>query len=67
MIKKGRPRGTIRSHLYQVDRLKKLFIKHTKKYGIVRSEQHYQGMLDGIDLVMELKESIKTFERDLAS
>tara|TARA_Y100001937_G_C7090520_1_gene317461 strand:- start:181 stop:375 length:195 start_codon:yes stop_codon:yes gene_type:complete len=60
----ARPKGTIISHLHQVEKLKRLYIKHAQKFGKI-NEQRYLGVLDGLDLAMELTQSIRTFEKDL--
>ena len=38
--------------------------RHCGIFGKV-SEERYQGVLDGLDLTMELSQSIKTFEKDI--
>ena len=52
------------SHLIKVELLRRLYIRHCNIFGKV-SEERYQGVLDGLDLTMELSQSIKTFEKDI--
>ena len=52
------------THYQKMDRLRSLYIKHCEKFGRL-SYERYLGVLDGLDLAMELNESIKNFERDL--
>ncbi len=52
------------SHLIKVEILRRLYIRHCNIFGKV-SEERYQGVLDGLDLTMELSQSIKTFEKDI--
>ena len=52
------------SHLIKVEILRRLYIRHCDIFGKV-SEERYQGVLDGLDLTMELSQSIKTFEKDI--
>ena len=52
------------SHLIKVELLRRLYIRHCDIFGKV-SEERYQGVLDGLDLTMELSQSIKTFEKDI--
>lgn len=52
------------SHLIKVEILRRLYIRHCGIFGKV-SEERYQGVLDGLDLTMELSQSIKTFEKDI--
>ena len=63
---KGRPFGARArfSHLQKVELLRRLYIKHAKMYG-KRNEERYLGVLDGLDLAMELSDSINAFEEDL--
>ena len=52
------------SHLIKVELLRRLYIRHCDIFGKV-SEERYRGVLDGLDLTMELSQSIKTFEKDI--
>ena len=52
------------SHLIKVELLRRLYIRHCNIFGKV-SEERFQGVLDGLDLTMELSQSIKTFEKDI--
>ena len=52
------------SHLIKVELLRRLYIRHCCIFGKV-SEERYDGVLDGLDLTMELSQSIKTFEKDI--
>ena len=52
------------SHLIKVEILRRLYIRHCDIFGKV-SEERYRGVLDGLDLTMELSQSIKTFEKDI--
>ena len=52
------------SHLVKMELLKRLYIRHCNIFGKV-SEERYRGVLDGLDLTMELSQSIKTFEKDI--
>ena len=63
-MKKGRPLGSTESLFQKVERLRNLYIEHCELVGRPHS-QRYQGVLDGIDLCMELAESIKSFQRDI--
>jgi len=62
--KKGRPKGSVLSNVQRLERLRILYIAHTKKFGKI-SDERYQGVLDGIDLCMEVADNIKLFEEDL--
>ena len=55
---------TRQNHLIKMEFLKTLYIRHCNIFGKV-SEERYQGVLDGLDLTMELSQSIKTFEKDI--
>ena len=65
-LRQGRPFGARAkfSHLQKVELLKRLYIRHSKMYG-KRNEERYLGVLDGLDLAMELSDSINAFEEDL--
>ena len=65
-LRQGRPFGARAkfSHLQKVELLKRLYIRHSKMYG-KRNEERYLGVLDGLDLAMELSDSITAFEEDL--
>ena len=52
------------SHLIKVELLRRLYIRHCNIFGKV-SEERFQGVLDGLDLTMELSQSIKSFEKDI--
>ena len=52
------------THFQKMDRLRSLYVRHCEKFGKL-SKERYLGVLDGLDLAMELIESIKHFERDL--
>tara|TARA_R100000805_G_C3605367_1_gene105783 strand:- start:263 stop:460 length:198 start_codon:yes stop_codon:yes gene_type:complete len=52
------------SHLIKVESLRRLYIRHCNIFGKV-SEERYQGVLDGLDMSMEIAESIKSFEKDI--
>mgnify|MGYP003118620999 FL=1 len=47
-----------------MDRLRSLYVRHCEKFGKL-SKERYLGVLDGLDLAMELNESIQNFEKDL--
>ena len=55
---------TRQNHLIKMEFLKTLYIRHCNIFGKI-SEERYQGVLDGLDLTMELSQSIKTFEKDI--
>ena len=52
------------THFQKMDRLRSLYVSNCEKFGKL-SKERYLGVLDGLDLAMELNESIKNFERDL--
>ena len=54
------------NHLQKMELLRRLYIRHCQKFGKL-NEQRYQGVLDGLDLAMELSQSIKTFQKDLCN
>jgi len=55
---------TRRNHLIKMEFLKTLYIRHCRIFGKI-SEERYQGVLDGLDMSMEITESIKSFEKDI--
>tara|TARA_R100000278_G_scaffold36835_1_gene33016 strand:- start:3834 stop:4091 length:258 start_codon:yes stop_codon:yes gene_type:complete len=63
-MRKGRPSGSVQNLFQKVERLRYLYIEHCELVGKPHS-QRYQGVLDGIDLCMELAESIKAFQNDI--
>ena len=46
---KGRPKGSVLSNVQRLEKLRILYIAHTKKFGKI-SDERYQGVLDGIYL-----------------
>ena len=52
------------THFQKMDRLRSLYVRHCEKFGKL-SKERYLGVLDGLDLAMELNESIQNFEKDL--
>ena len=52
------------THFQKMDRLRSLYVRHCEMFGKL-SKERYLCVLDGLDLAMELNESIKNFERDL--
>ena len=52
------------THFQKMDRLRSLYVKHCEKFGKLNKER-YLGVLDGLDLAMELNESIQNFVRVL--
>ena len=59
--KKGRPVESMLSNYQKFERLRILYVAHCRKFGKI-NEQRYQGVLDGIDLCIEVAENIKLFE-----
>ena len=55
---------TRQNHLIKMEFLKTLYIRHCRIFGKI-SEERYQGVLDGLDMSMEIAESIKSFEKDI--
>ena len=52
------------THFQKMDKLRSLYVRHCEKFGKLNKER-YLGVLDGLDLAMELNDSIQNFERDL--
>ena len=52
------------THFQKMDRLRSLYVRHCEKFGKLNKER-YLGVLDGLDLAMELNESIQNFVRVL--
>ena len=48
------------THFQKMDRLRSLYVRHCEKFGKLNKER-YLGVLDGLDLAMELNESIQNF------